>query len=154
MTSARARIAGAMLVVAGVLGASVATAGVASAAIEGGPTIAPAQSYTWEWTDGSTSTRRTFYRSDYGGVESALPGLRAMVRPIYPQRTVKLQYWDPSPGRWRTEDGPEYTNSQTGNAVLRLNANNCSGRWCNGTYKYRLMAASNYKALKITFIRD
>lgn len=149
----RGRIAGVVVGLLAMLGTTVATAGAATAAVDQGPAVAPAQSYYWEWTDGSNKNRRYFYRSDYG-VESNLPGLRVRVRPLFPQRTVKLQYFSKQSDRWVTEDGPELTNPQTGNAVVRLNADNCNGQWCNGTYRYRLMAASKTEYFRITFVRD
>jgi hypothetical protein len=137
-------LAGSMLV--GVPAASAAT-DVSS------PTLVPTQNYYWKWTDGGTRTRRTFYQSVYG-VESNLPGIRVSVRPIYPQRKAKLQYWNKQRSRWMTEDGPEYTNSQTGSTVLRLDAHCSGGGWCNGTFKYRVRLASKVKYLRITFVAD
>ena len=56
------------------------------------PVAVPAQDFTWQWTDGSKATERTFAESKYH-TPKAIPKFEVKVRPASPPWTARLLFW-------------------------------------------------------------
>ena len=107
-----------------------------------------AQRFYWEWSDGVDSNVRTFRQSEYKVAEN-LPQLLVFAEPAKPQQYVKLQY--KQNGTWKREDAA--LTSAKGRAALSLNPYCDTGKWCNGTYKYRLLVNGRYSNFTISYQR-
>lgn len=109
-----------------------------------------AQDCRWMWTDGSLKTARTFRQSRYG-TANRLPKLRVTVSPAYPRQKVRLAFYEN--GRWNRQDLS--TTNARGVATVTLNPYTTTGRWANGTWRYRVtvVGAGRYQDLQITYRR-
>ncbi len=105
-----------------------------------------AQEFFWEWSDGVDSKIRTFRKSKYQ-VQENLPLLEVTAEPARPQQYIKLQYKEN--GTWKREDAA--TTNAKGIARLELNPYCNGGKWCNGTFKYRLLVNGLYTMFTITY---
>ena len=138
------RIIGGFAALAIFFGAVVTAAPVSQAS---SPSIMPTvQDFFWEWSDGVDSKVRTFRKSEYKIPEN-LPQLLVTAEPATPQQFVKLQF--KQDGKWRREDGAA-TNSK-GVAALSFNPYCEDGKWCEGTFKYRLIVNGNYTVFTINY---
>ena len=115
----------------------------------------PRSGYTWAWSDGGTSTNRTFSEAIYGSAQ-ALPRLvvnASCSRGARVGDQIRLQ-WRNSNRRFVPSDTAKVNNC---NGAYRLSfiPYTTSGTWAEGTYKYRLIipGGGGYKYFTITYQR-
>ena len=108
--------------------------------------------YTWAWSDGSTSRRRTFTQRDYG-TASNLPYIVIEASCAGGARvgdTLKLQFQDYR-GKWITEDR-HWVADCDAIGYFELNPYTSSGKWAVGLYKYRLIVSGARLRARFTII--
>lgn len=114
----------------------------------------PRSGYTWAWSDGGTSTQRTFSEAIYGTAAN-LP--RLVVTASCPRgavrgQQIKLQYRLAN-GRFRPADAVKVKDCN-GTYRLAFQPYTASGAWAEGTYLYRLNipGGGGYKYFRITYV--
>ena len=113
----------------------------------------PRSGYTWSWSDGGTSTKRTFSEAIYGNA-SQLPRLvvtASCSRGAIRGQQIRLQYRFTN-GRFRASDSARVNNCN-GTYRLAFQPYTASGAWAEGTYLYRLIipGGGGYKYFRITY---
>lgn len=120
-----------MVAGAAVLAAAPATIPATSPALR--PVAVPAQDFTWQWTDGSKATERTFAKSKYHN-PTAIPKFEVKVKPATPRWTARLLFW--VNGEWV----PRQTERSDARGRMRCTflPNGPDGEWENVTWIVRI----------------
>lgn len=130
-----------------------ATASVADSSSAAEAVVPRAYAYTWSWSDGETSRRRTFTKRKYG-TSANLPTLVVSASCAGGARVgdvLKLQF-QTNTGRWVTEDRATVADCN-GTGEFFLNPYTPSGKWAVGLYKYRLInSGAHWKGARFTII--
>ena len=111
-----------------------------------------AAAYTWMWSDGVNSRRRTFKKRVYGYAEN-LPYLVVEATCAGGARVgdvLKLQFQDYR-GKWITEDR-HYVGDCNAIGYFEFNPYTSSGKWAVGLYKYRLIVSGAKMRARFTII--
>lgn len=103
------------------------------------------QRYHWKWSDGSTSTARTFTQAKYG-LPSNLPQIVVTAEPASPARDVYLQFR--RNGKWTTETRAR--TNPSGIATISVDPL-CGDEWCETTFTYRLVAGAQHATLTVRY---
>jgi hypothetical protein len=117
-------------------------------------TATPRSGYTWAWSDGGTSTKRTFSEAIYR-TAAQLPKLvvtASCARGASAGQQVRLQYRHTN-GRFRAADSVRVSNCN-GEYRLAFQPYTASGAWAKGTFLYRLIipGGGGYKYFRITYV--
>ena len=147
-------VAVAMSLSLGLPAMNVAAASPPDAATAGNALITPREyAYTWSWSDGETTRRRTFTKRTYG-TASNLPTLVVTASCSGGARVgdvLKLQY-QTNTGKWITEDRAQVTNCN-GTGDFHFNPYTPAGTWAVGLYKYRLInSGAHWLGARFTII--
>ena len=127
--------------------------GVTAQSAQADVSVTPRSGYTWAWSDGGTSTKRTFSEAIYGNA-SQLPRLvvtASCSRGAIRGQQIRLQYRFTN-GRFRASDSARVNNCN-GTYRLAFQPYTASGAWAEGTYLYRLIipGGGGYKYFRITY---
>lgn len=138
--------ASALIVLAGTAGAASAAPVPELTGHAGIARPAAAQKVYWKWSDESQTTVRVFREARYHRAAN-LPRIVVTAVPAKPRRDVILQFQQK--GKWLVE-AKASTNAK-GIATLKLDPYCPSGKWCTGTWNYRIKVGNLIQTLKVTY---